>query len=119
MTRETAPATEERLRDADRSQNTILAAARDEFAEHGLGGARVERIAERAGARTRSLIYYYFDNKDSAVPARCWKETYRQIRQAEQQLHLHRPAARRRRCARLTDLHLELLPPAPRTAHAC
>jgi AcrR family transcriptional regulator len=48
MTRDTAPATEERLRDADRSQGTILAAARDEFAEYGLGGARMDRIAERA-----------------------------------------------------------------------
>ena len=61
MARDPIPATEERLRDADRSQSTILAAARDEFAEHGLGGARVDRIAERAGLNKR-LIYYYFQD---------------------------------------------------------
>jgi predicted Zn-dependent peptidase len=48
MPRDPVPVAEERQRDADRSQSTILAAARDEFAEHGLGGARMERIAERA-----------------------------------------------------------------------
>ena len=36
-----------RVRDADRSQQAILVAARDEFAQHGLGGARVDRIAQR------------------------------------------------------------------------
>ena len=55
MVRDTSPpAGEERLRDADRSQGTILAAARDEFAEHGLGGARVDRIAGRAKAEGRA-----------------------------------------------------------------
>ena len=68
MTRETAPVTEERLRDADRSQNTILAAARDEFAEFGMGGARMDRIAERAGLNKR-LIYYYFEDKEKLFEA--------------------------------------------------
>ena len=49
-----------RQRDADRSQAAILKASRDEFAEHGLGGARMERIAERA-ALDKRLIYYYFE----------------------------------------------------------
>ena len=62
-----APAAEERPRDADRSQATILAAARDEFAEYGLGGARMDRIAERAGLNKR-LIYYYFSRQ-------CWRRT--------------------------------------------
>ena len=64
MVRDTSPAGEERQRDADRSQSTILAAARDEFAEYGLGGARVDRIAERAGLNKR-LIYYYFEDKET------------------------------------------------------
>ena len=46
----------------------------------------MERIAERA-ALDKRLIYYYFDNKDSLFRA-VLEETYRQIRQAEQQLHL-------------------------------
>ena len=86
MTRETAPATEERLRDADRSQNTILAAARDEFAEIGLGGARMDRIAERASLNKR-LIYYYFEDKEKLFEA-VLEQAYLHIREAERELNL-------------------------------
>jgi AcrR family transcriptional regulator len=84
--RPTAATAEPRLRDADRSQQAILGAARDEFAEHGLGGARVDRIAARAGVDKR-LLYYYFANKDALFLA-VLEDTYRGIRAAEQQLHL-------------------------------
>ncbi len=86
MARETSPGGEERLRDADRSQNTILAAARDEFAEYGLGGARMDRIAERAGLNKR-LIYYYFEDKEKLFQA-VLEQAYRDIREQEAQLHL-------------------------------
>lgn len=86
MSQDTTPAPEERLRDADRSQSTILAAARDEFAEYGLGGARVDRIAERAGLNKR-LIYYYFADKETLFQA-VLEQTYRDIRDAEHQLKL-------------------------------
>jgi AcrR family transcriptional regulator len=86
MVRETSPASEERLRDADRSQGVILAAARDEFAEHGLGGARVDRIAERAGLNKR-LIYYYFEDKEKLFQA-VLELAYRDIREEEMKLHL-------------------------------
>src|SRR5687768_15349793 len=97
MTRDTAPATEERLRDADRSQGIILAAARDEFAEFGLGGARMDRIAERAGLNKR-LIYYYFEDKEKLFQA-VLEHAYREIREEEHKLHLldlDPPAAVRR-----------------------
>jgi AcrR family transcriptional regulator len=82
-----APASSElRSRDADRSQQAILHAACDEFAAHGLGGARVDRIAQRAGVNKR-LIYYYFDNKDSLFVA-VLEDAYRQIREAEHALRL-------------------------------
>jgi AcrR family transcriptional regulator len=84
--RETSPASEERLRDADRSQASILAAARDEFAEHGLGGARVDRIAERAGLNKR-LIYYYFEDKEKLFQA-VLEQAYRDIREEEMKLRL-------------------------------
>jgi AcrR family transcriptional regulator len=84
---EASEAPEPRSRDAERSRVAILAAARDEFAEYGLGGARVERIAERAGVNKR-LLYYYFDNKDTLFRA-VLEEAYGHIRAAEQQLHLH------------------------------
>lgn len=108
MTRDTAPATEERQRDADRSQATILAAARDEFAEHGLGGARVDRIAERAGLNKR-LIYYYFEDKDKLFRA-VLEQTYLHIREEERKLKLLdlKPADAVRRLVEFTwDYYLE------------
>lgn len=77
---------EPRPRDADRSQQTILLAARDEFALYGLAGARVDRIAERADINKR-LIYYYFKSKDDLFLA-VLENTYADIRAAEQKLHL-------------------------------
>ncbi len=86
MSRAPATATDERLRDADRSQATILAAARDEFAEHGLGGARMDRIAERAGLNKR-LIYYYFEDKEQLFSA-VLEQAYLDIREEERKLNL-------------------------------
>jgi AcrR family transcriptional regulator len=86
MARAPTLAADERLRDADRSQATILAAARDEFAEHGLGGARMDRIAERAGLNKR-LIYYYFEDKEQLFRA-VLEQTYLNIREEERKLHL-------------------------------
>jgi AcrR family transcriptional regulator len=77
---------ETKSRDADRSQQAILLAARDEFALYGLGGARVDRIAERAKLNKR-LIYYYFTSKDDLFLA-VLEASYADIRSAEQQLHL-------------------------------
>lgn len=103
--REAPPAPEERLRDADRSQNTILAAARDEFAEFGLGGARMDRIAERAALNKR-LIYYYFEDKETLFQA-VLEQSYRDIREAEQQLNLLElaPAESLRRLVEFTWLY--------------
>jgi AcrR family transcriptional regulator len=42
----------------------ILAAARTEFAQHGLAGARVDRIASRAGVN-KAMIYYHFRSKEN------------------------------------------------------
>ena len=86
MATKTPAAEEPRSRDADRSQQTILLAARDEFAQYGLAGARVDRIAERTGLNKR-LIYYYFTSKDELFLA-VLEAAYADIRAAEQQLHL-------------------------------
>ena len=50
-------------RDPERTRAKILDAATDEFTKHGLGGARVDRIAKRAGTNER-MLYYYFVSKD-------------------------------------------------------
>jgi AcrR family transcriptional regulator len=75
-----------RPRDAERSQKDILDAALDEFAAHGLGGARMDRIAEGAAVNKR-LIYYYFENKESLFLA-VLERAYEGIRSAEQRLEL-------------------------------
>ena len=73
-------------RDPERNQERILRAATGEFARYGLGGARVDRIAERAGANKR-MLYYYFGNKEDLFLAVLEAE-YARIRAAEQKLHL-------------------------------
>jgi AcrR family transcriptional regulator len=82
----TVKSAETRSRNADRSQKEILDAALAEFAEHGLGGARMDRMAERAGVNKR-LIYYYFDDKESLFLA-VLERAYERIRGEEQALNL-------------------------------
>ncbi|MFE7774019.1 TetR family transcriptional regulator [Streptomyces sp. NPDC057445] len=50
-------------RDSSATKARLLDAAFTEFAEYGIAGARVDRIAEAAGANKR-LIYVYFGNKE-------------------------------------------------------
>ena len=73
-------------RDPERTRARILEAARIEFAQRGLGGARVDQIAVRAGSNKR-MIYYYFDNKEALFLA-ALESAYEQIRKAEQSLKL-------------------------------
>jgi AcrR family transcriptional regulator len=47
----------------ERTRARILSAARKEFARSGYAGARIDAIARRAGVN-KSLIFYYFQNKD-------------------------------------------------------
>ena len=73
-------------RDPERTRARILEAATAEFAHHGLGGARVDRIARRAGANKR-MLYYYFGSKDALFLA-ALEESYTRIRGAERELDL-------------------------------
>jgi TetR/AcrR family transcriptional regulator len=47
------------VRDAEATKAQIIDAAEEEFAKHGLNGARTEAIAKGAGITT-AMIYYYF-----------------------------------------------------------
>jgi AcrR family transcriptional regulator len=89
-------------RDPERSRAAILRAARDEFSSHGLGGARIDRIAARADLNKR-LIYYYFNSKDDLFLA-VLESAYTEIRTAEQQLRLQElgPAQAIRRLTEFT-----------------
>ena len=73
-------------RDPAKNQERILKAATAEFARHGLGGARVDRIAERAGANKR-MLYYYYGNKEALFLA-VMEASYSRIRNAERSLKL-------------------------------
>lgn len=77
---------EPRSRNAERSQRAILDAARQAFAENGLGGTRLDQIAEAAQVDKR-LIYYYFKSKDALFLA-VLEDAYRGIRDAESRLDL-------------------------------
>ena len=65
------------LRDAEATRRRLIDAARVEFAEHGIAGARVDRIAADAQAN-KAQIYHYFGNKDRLFDA-MWQSTARQI----------------------------------------
>ena len=73
-------------RNPARNQERILKAATGEFARFGLGGARVDRIAARAGANKR-MLYYYYGNKEDLFLA-VLEARYAHIRRAELGLHL-------------------------------
>lgn len=75
-----------RTRDAEATRRRILQAAKREFARLGLGGARVDRIAERAKANKR-MIYHYFGGKEALFTA-VVEEAYLDIRAAERALRL-------------------------------
>jgi AcrR family transcriptional regulator len=64
----------------------ILAAATREFAKHGLGGARIDRIAELADANKR-MVYYHVGDKEALYLA-VLEAAYEQIRTAERGLRL-------------------------------
>jgi AcrR family transcriptional regulator len=74
------------IRDAEATKRRILQAARSEFARFGLGGARIERIAEAARTNKR-MLYYYFGNKEGLFLA-ALEATYDDIRAAERRLHM-------------------------------
>lgn len=81
-----AEAPKKRKRDAEATRARILLAAKKEFSKHGLGGARVDEIAERANANKR-MIYHYFGGKEDLFSA-VLEEAYLDIRTAEQKLRL-------------------------------
>lgn len=76
----------EPVRDAERTQLALLDAAEIEFAAKGLAGARVDVIAEEAGANKR-MLYYYFGSKEDLYVA-VLERAYSAMREAERELNL-------------------------------
>ena len=77
-----------RPRDADATRERLLLAAREEFAQAGLGGARIDKIAAAADAN-KQMIYHYFGSKDGLFAAALEAE-YALFRDAEAALDLER-----------------------------
>ena len=80
------PKAKPRIRDAEATKARILAAAKKEFSKNGLGGARVDVIADKAKANKR-MIYHYFGNKEALFQT-VLENAYVDIRTAEQRLNL-------------------------------
>jgi AcrR family transcriptional regulator len=57
-----------RTRDPETKRQQLLEAALGEFAEHGVAGARVDRLAKRAGI-SAGLVYSFYENKDGLFEA--------------------------------------------------
>ncbi len=80
------PPAKPRVRDAEATKARILDAAKKEFAKSGMGGARVDVIAEKAKANKR-MIYHYFGSKEGLFQT-VLENAYVDIRTAEQKLNL-------------------------------
>lgn len=72
--------------DPDGVRRDILAAARMEFVEKGLSGARVDEIAART-ATSKRMIYYYFGDKEGLYRA-VLEDAYQRMRDSERKLDL-------------------------------
>jgi len=81
-------------RDPEGMRLRILEAAKQEFSAHGLAGARVDRIAAKAGANKR-MLYYHVGNKEDLYLT-VLEGAYEKIRGEERTLaleHLDPPEA--------------------------
>ncbi|WP_043006346.1 TetR/AcrR family transcriptional regulator [Comamonas testosteroni] len=67
-------------------RQALLDAGKTEFANYGYDGARLERIAARAGCAKR-MLYYYFGNKKDVYLA-VIEQSYSDIRESEELLNL-------------------------------
>ena len=103
-----------RPRNSVMTKASILAAGRLEFAERGFEGARVDAIAERAGANKR-LLYHYFGNKEDLYRA-VLLDAYQEIRRGERALSLDQygPVDAMDRLVRFTFRHFLANPWFPR-----
>ena len=80
-------------RNPEATRQKLLAAARREFADSGLAGARVDEIAARAGVN-KQLVYHYFGDKDALYLA-VLEWVYEEIRSQERKLNLQGLAPQR------------------------
>ncbi|MEA3002724.1 MAG: hypothetical protein QOH81_1512 [Sphingomonadales bacterium] len=80
-----------RIADSAATKANILDVARQEFADKGLSGARIDEIAERTNTSKR-MIYYHFGSKEGLYRA-VLEEAYTRIRETETAVPIDRMGA--------------------------
>jgi len=75
-----------RVKNAEATRRNIVEEALREFSQHGLSGARVDRIAENTHTSKR-MIYYYFESKEGLY-LEALRESYTRLRALEADFHL-------------------------------
>lgn len=75
-----------RTQDPEGTQRNIIEVATQEFAEHGLAGARIDEIAAKTKSSKR-MIYYYFGDKDGLY-LKVLEAAYGRVRAVEATLNL-------------------------------
>ena len=75
-----------RKRDRERTERTILNAARVEFAKEGYAAARVDKVAQRAKL-SKGMIYHYYGSKDALFIA-VLEDIYQALSDANAELML-------------------------------
>lgn len=89
---EPKPPVKTRKREPEKKRRDLLRAARQEFSDHGLSGARVDDIVNRAGVN-KQLLYYYFGDKETLYE-QVLEQAYADIRSGEKNLNLQAMAPR-------------------------
>lgn len=74
--------------DPENTKKNIIEIASREFAEHGLAGARIDRIAQNT-ATSKRMIYYYFTDKEGLYLS-CLEQSYLDVRVGERELNLEK-----------------------------
>ena len=93
--------------DQETTREKIKAAALEEFVERGYDGARMQEIANRAGAN-KAMIHYYFQSKDVLFEA-ILRETFEEIFQLYSQIWSVEDQAPEEVIAKTVRAHIQFL----------
>lgn len=94
------------IRDADATRQRLLDAALAEFAEHGIAGARVDRIAAQANSN-KAQIYHYFGGKAQLFDA-VYGSIVRRVVESTP-IDVHDLPGYAAKLARMYDVHPEVM----------
>jgi TetR/AcrR family transcriptional regulator len=93
--------------EAESTREKIKAAAAEEFTEKGLDGARMQAIADRAGAN-KAMIYYYFHSKEALFEA-IIRETFAELFHMFSEIKPDRDLDPAKLVPRIVHIHMQFL----------